>query len=74
MAVKENQTVRIVPSRLMSFPSDVSRFLDRRKGGGQEAFVPFGATVPKVRVRWLSKGAHDKGRDMVHMMEDLEPA
>lgn len=33
MAVKENQTVRIVPSRLMSFPSDVSRFLDRRKGG-----------------------------------------
>lgn len=74
MAISEKQIVRIIPSRLASFPPDVSRFLDRRKGRVEEVFVPFGQKQTKVRVLWFPKGVTDREREMVHLLEDLEPA
>lgn len=74
MVVTEKQIVRIIPSRLASFPPDVSRFLDRRKGMVEEIFVPFGQRQARARVRWFPKGITDKEREMVHLLEDLEPA
>lgn len=61
MAVKENQTVRIVPSRLMSFPSDVSRFLDRRKGGGRRLSYILAPPCPKCGYGGYPRARTTKG-------------
>jgi len=52
MAITEKQIVRVIPSRLASFPPEQSRFLDRRKGMVEEIYVPFGERKAKARVRW----------------------
>lgn len=74
MAIVEKQIVRIIPSRLASFPPDQSRFLDRRKGMVEEVFVPFGERKAKARVRWFPKGITDREWEMIHLLEDLELA
>lgn len=74
MAIVEKQIVRIIPSRLASFPPDQSRFLDRRKGMVEEVYVPFGERKAKALVRWFPKGITDREREMIHLLEDLELA
>lgn len=74
MAITEKQIVRVIPSRLASFPPEQSRFLDRRKGMVEEIYVPFGERKAKARVRWFPKGINDREREMILLLEDLELA
>ncbi|WP_171013510.1 hypothetical protein [Chitinivorax sp. B] len=74
MQVKEKQIVRIIPARLQSFPPEVARFFDRRKGMVEEIYVPIGQTYPCARVRWFAKHATEREKEMEHLLEDLEPA